>query len=83
VVKVAIPAVLIVPAPRTVVPSRKVTEPVAPACTVAEKVIAWPGADGFAEEASVTTTVAFATVTCVGGDVIGLLVEVFVAVAVI
>jgi hypothetical protein len=40
VVNVAIPWALIVPTPRTVVPSRKVTEPVAPACTVAEKVTA-------------------------------------------
>ena len=81
--KVATPAALIVPTPKTVVPSRKVTEPVAPACTVAEKVIAWPGADGFAEDASVTVTVALATVTWVGGEIIGLFVAVFVAVAVI
>jgi hypothetical protein len=40
VVKVAIPAALIAPTPRTVVPSRKVTEPVAPAGTDAENVIA-------------------------------------------
>lgn len=83
VVNVATPAALTVPVPKTVVPSRKVTEPVAPACTVAEKVTAWLGADGFEEEASVTTTVAFPTVTCVAGDVIGPLVEVIVAVAVI
>jgi hypothetical protein len=41
------------------------------------------GADGFADDASVMTTVALATVTWVGGEVIGLFVEVFVAVAVI
>jgi hypothetical protein len=46
-----------------VVPSRKVTTPVAPACTVAEKLMAWPGEDGFTEEASVTVVVVFATVT--------------------
>ena len=62
-VKVATPAALIVPVPITVVPSRKVTRPVAPACTVAEKVTGWPGAEGFAEEASVTVTAVFATVT--------------------
>jgi hypothetical protein len=50
---------------------------------VAEKVIVWPGADGFAEDASVIVTVALATVTWVGGEVIGPLVAVFVAVAVI
>ena len=69
-VKVATPAALIVPVPKMVVPSRNVTKPVAPACTVAEKFTGWPGADGFAEEASVTVTGAFATVTWVGGDVI-------------
>jgi len=71
VVKVATPAALIVPVPRIVVPSRNVTEPVAPACTVAEKVMAWLGADGLTDEASVTTGAVFATVTWVGGDVIG------------
>jgi len=63
VVNVATPAALTVPVPNTVAPSRKVTVPVAPAGTVAEKVTAWLGADGFAEDASVTTTVAFPTVT--------------------
>jgi hypothetical protein len=63
VVKLATPAALIVPVPRIVVPSRKVTTPVAPACTVAEKLMAWPGEDGFTEEASVTVVVVFATVT--------------------
>ena len=61
--KVAIPAALIVPVPRMVVPSRKVTKPVAPAWTVAEKVTAWLGADGFTEEASVIVIAVFATVT--------------------
>jgi hypothetical protein len=83
VVKVATPAALITPVPKMVVPSRKVIEPVAPACTVAEKVTDWPGADGFTEDASVTTTVAFVTVTWVGGEVIVPLVEVLVAVTVI
>jgi hypothetical protein len=63
VVKVATPAALIVPVPKMVVPSRKVTNPVAPACTVAEKLTGWPGDDGFTEEASVTVTADFATVT--------------------
>jgi hypothetical protein len=66
-----------------VVPSRKFTEPVAPACTVAEKVTAWLGLDGFAEDASVIVMAAFATVTCVGGDVIVPLVAVLIAVTVI
>jgi len=63
VVKVATPAALIVPVPRMVVPSRKVIEPVAPAWTVAEKVMDWLGADGFTEEASVMVVLVFATVT--------------------
>jgi hypothetical protein len=63
VVKLATPAALIVPVPRMVVPSRKVTRPVAPACTVAEKVTGWPGEEGFTEEASVTVVAVFATVT--------------------
>ncbi len=82
VVKVATPAV-IVPTPRTVVPSRKVMEPVAPAGTVAENVMAWPGAAGLTEDASVTITVAFATVTVVAGEVIVPLVAELMAVTVI
>jgi hypothetical protein len=66
-----------------VVPSRKVIEPVAPVWTVAEKVTAWLGFDGFAEDASVITAVAFATVTWVGGDVIVPFVDVLIAVTVI
>lgn len=62
-VKVATPAALIVPVPRMVEPSRKVTEPVAPACRVTENVMAWPGDAGFTEDASVMATVDFATVT--------------------
>jgi hypothetical protein len=46
-----------------VVPSRKVITPVAPAWTVAEKVTAWLGADGFTEEASVMVVLVFATLT--------------------
>jgi hypothetical protein len=83
VVKLATPAALIVPTPRTVVPSRKVTGPVAPAWTVAEKVTAWLGFDGFAEDASVMVTAAFATVTWVGGDVIVPFVAMLIAVTVI
>jgi hypothetical protein len=74
---------LIVPTPRIVVPSRNVIVPVAPACTVAAKVTAWPGEDGFAEDVNVMTTVAFATVTGVGGEAIVPLVEVLIAVTVI
>jgi hypothetical protein len=62
-VNVATPAALIAPVPRMVVPSRNVIVPVAPACTVAMKVTAWPGEDGLADDASVMLTVAFATVT--------------------
>ena len=62
-VKVATPAALIVPVPKRVVPSRKVTNPVAPACTVAEKLTDWPGEDGFTEEARVRVIADFATVT--------------------
>lgn len=54
---------MIVPVPRIVVPSRKVTRPVAPACTVAEKATGWLDEDGFAEEANVTVIAVFATVT--------------------
>jgi hypothetical protein len=71
------------PVPRTVVPSRNVTKPVAPACTVAEKVTGWLGEDGFAEEANVTVIAVFATVTGVGGDVIVPFVNVSTAVTVI
>jgi hypothetical protein len=83
VVKVAVPAALIVPVPMTVVPSRKVTVPVAPAWTVTEKVIVWPGFAGFAEEVNVTVTVDFATVTWVGGDISVPFVAVLIAVTVI
>lgn len=54
---------MIVPVPRMVAPSRKVTEPVAPAWIVAEKVTDWLGADGFTEDVSVMTGFTFATVT--------------------
>ena len=83
VVKVATPAALIVPTPRTVVPSRNVTEPVAPAWVVARKVTAWPGLDGFTEDANVMLMAALATVTVVGGDVITPVVKVLIAVTVI
>ena len=74
---------MIVPVPRMVVPSMKVTKPVAAACTVAEKVTGWLGEDGFAEEANVTVIAVFATVTGVGGDVIVPFVNVSTAVTVI
>jgi hypothetical protein len=64
-------------------PSRNVTVPVAPVVTAAEKVIAWPGADGFTDEANETVAASFPTVTCVGGEVSVPLVAVFVAVTVI
>jgi hypothetical protein len=82
VVMVAIPA-LIAPTPRIVVPSRKVIEPLAAAGILAEKDTDWFGADGFTDDVKVTTTVTFATMTWVGGDVIVPLVEVLVAVTVI
>jgi hypothetical protein len=83
VVKVATPAALTVPAPRMIVPSRNVTGPLAPACTVAEKVTGWLGEDGFAEEASVIVIAVFATVTGVEGDIIVPFVNVSTAVTVI
>jgi hypothetical protein len=64
-------------------PSRKVTTPVAPACTAAAKVTGCAGADGFADDVNVMTETTFVTVTCVGGDTMGTLVEVIVADAVI
>ena len=81
--KVATPPALMLPVPRTVVPSRNVTKPVAPACTAAEKVTGWLGEDGFTEEANVTVIAVFATVTGVGGDVIVPFVNVSTAVTVI
>jgi hypothetical protein len=51
----------------------KVTVPVAPVVTVAVKVTAWLGADGFADEMSVTVGVVLPTVTIVAGEVAGLL----------
>jgi hypothetical protein len=53
-------------------PSRKVTNPVAPECTVAEKVTSWLNAAGFADDVRVTVATDFPTVTIVGGDVAGL-----------
>lgn len=82
-VKVAIPAALIIPVPMMVEPSRNVIEPVAPTCTVAAKVTDWLGADGFTEDVNVTTETTFATVTCVGGDMMGTFVEALSADAVI
>jgi len=73
VVKVATPAALIAPVPRTVEPSRKVIVPVAPAVTDAVKVIGVLAADGLAEETSVTVGAVFPTVTVVAGEVAGLL----------
>ena len=83
VVKVATPAALTAPTPKTVVPSRKVTEPVAPVLIVARKVTAWPGLDGFTEDANVMLMAALATMTVVGGDVITPVVKVLMAVTVI
>ena len=53
VVRVATP-LLIVPVPRDVVPSWKVTGPVAPGVTVAVRVTLAPNVDGFSEETRVT-----------------------------
>jgi hypothetical protein len=50
--------VAIVPVPNKVVPSRKLTVPVAPAGTVAVKVMGLPKDAGFTEEASVIGGVA-------------------------
>jgi len=71
--KVATPEALTTPVPRVVEPSRKVTKPVAPGCTTAEKVTDWPNADGLVDDVRVTTVAVFPTVTRVGGDVAGLL----------
>ena len=72
VAKTATPAALTVPVPSTVVPSRKVIEPVAPAWTEAEKVTDWLSAEGLTEEVRVTTMATLPTVTVVGGDTAGL-----------
>lgn len=61
VVKVTIP-LLIVPVPRVVEPSRKVTVPVALAGRVAVKVTDWLMADGFNEDVRKTVGVALFTV---------------------
>ena len=64
VVKVAVP-LLIVPVPRVVAPSRKVTVPVTPEGTVAVNVTAWLTLDGFNEEVNETLVVALLTVCVV------------------
>lgn len=61
VVKLAIP-LAIVPEPRVVEPSRKVTVPVAPVVTVAVKVTGWLTVDGFSEDVSWTEEVVLLTV---------------------
>jgi hypothetical protein len=63
-VKVALP-LAIVPVPRVVEPSRKVTVPVTPDGTVAVNVTAWPTLDGFSEEVSETVVFALVTVCVV------------------
>jgi hypothetical protein len=73
VLNVATPAALTAPVPRTVVPSRKVTVPLAAAGTVAVNVTGWLTFDGFADEVNATVGVFFATVTVVAGEVAGLL----------
>jgi hypothetical protein len=60
--KLAVP-VAIVPVPNKVVPSRKLTVPVAPAGTVVVKVMGLPKVAGFGNETSVTTVMALLT-TC-------------------
>ena len=54
---------LMVPVPRTVIPSWNVTLPLAPAVTVAASVTAAPKLDGFGEETRATVEVAVLT-TC-------------------
>jgi hypothetical protein len=71
VAKVAVPLVM-VPVPRVVEPSRKVTVPVTPAGTVAAKVTDWLTLDGFTEDVSKTVVVALLTV-CVVVPVAGAL----------
>ena len=61
-----------VPVPRAVEPSRKVTVPVTPAGTVAMKVTDWLKVDGFSEDVSETVVVALLT-TCVVVPVAGVL----------
>jgi hypothetical protein len=72
VAKTATPAAFTGPVPSAVVPSRKVIEPVAPACTEAEKVTDWLYADGLTDEIRVTRVATLPTVTAVGGDTAGL-----------
>jgi hypothetical protein len=60
VVSVAIPP-LILPVPRTVAPSWKVTAPVVPAGSVAVTVTFAPKVDGFSEEARATVLEALLT----------------------
>jgi hypothetical protein len=64
VVKEAIP-LFIVPVPRAVEPSRKVTVPVTPVGTVAVKVTDWFTVDGFSEDVNETVVVALFTVCVV------------------
>lgn len=61
VVKIAVP-LLIVPVPRVVEPSRKITVPVVPVVKVAVKVTDWLTLDGFSEDVSATVGVALVTV---------------------
>jgi hypothetical protein len=60
VVKEAMP-LLMVPVPRVVVPSWKVTDPVAPDVIVAVKVTPAPKVDGFGKDARATAGVALFT----------------------
>lgn len=64
VVKVAIP-LLIVPVPRLVEPSKKVTVPVATVGTEAVKVTAWLTADGFSDDVRTMAGVSLLTLCVV------------------
>src|SRR3984957_7743530 len=75
VVRVASPAALTAPVPRTTAPSRNVIAPLAAAGTVAVKVIVWLNSAGFTEDVSATVGIAFDTTTGVTGDVAALLVS--------
>ena len=59
--------------PSIVTPSRKMTDPVAPAEAVAVNVTDCPVDDGLIDEVSVIVGVVFVTVTTVAGDVAELL----------
>jgi hypothetical protein len=64
-----------VPVPRTVVPSRNVIAPVAPAGAVAVKVTGWFTIEGLSDDVTATMGATLTTVTTTEGEVAGLLLE--------